>query len=94
MLATTIGTFTLYFLGSMMAWHILHLVAYRRKLGKNGVYSLAGALGFLLFVTLKLMAGSDATVLSLYWPITLGLAIVSLGLYDWIQFRWLSSMGE
>ncbi len=85
----TIGAFALFFLGSMMAWHILHLIAYRQKLGKHGIYSLAGALGFVLFVTLKLLAGTDAKVLSQYWPITLGLSIVSLFLYDWIQFRWL-----
>ena len=87
MSATTIGTFALFFLFALVAWHLIHLAGHRWKLGKHHTYELAGGLGLVTFIGLKVVAGTATACLSTYWYITVGLTAVTLFLYDWIQDR-------
>ena len=83
------GTFALFFLFAMASMHVLHIITYRHKLDKYGVYHWAATLGFATFAILKLMAGQETKVLYQHWYITTGLVVVAYFLYDAIQFRYL-----
>jgi hypothetical protein len=84
-----VATFAMLFVLWLAMLHLVHRLCLHFHYGAQGFYLLAMGAGVVVLVVVRCLAGQDGYAAArAYWPVTLGLAVAAVWVYDAIQVRW------